>query len=88
MSLNSARFAIYFFRAAGRPKNLKKLSGSRFDDFRQTQDQDFASLPDPFASDDPNSAPPQQQIGEKQDEGLDHIEDPDMQSLMQREIAR
>lgn len=68
------------------------LSGSRFDNFRQTQDQDFASLPDPFASDDTTAAadpaPKQAPQGETQDEGLGHIDDPDMQSLMQREIAR
>ena len=79
--------------------------GSRFDIFRQTPDQDFASLPDPFGNDgdgDDNdeqarpqsgegeggSGTPQDPHAQKPDEGLGHIEDPDMQSLMQREIAR
>merc|ERR1712029_777753 len=71
--------------------------------FKQTPEQDFASLPDPFSSysggGDQEAAPAVQQEPEgvpkkagphhnKADEGLDHIEDPDMQSLMQREIAR
>jgi len=76
--------------------------------FRQTPEQDFSSLPDPFAGYrdklrsedlvvnreksgfDKNSVitDPNDQIHIGGDIGLDHIEDPQMQSLMQREIAR
>ena len=70
--------------------------------FRQTSDQDFGSLPDPFAGYidqlDPAdmdrnktveaATDSNKQIQINADEGLDHIEDPEMQSLMQREIAR
>ena len=36
----------------------------------------------------PAGAPAAKQMVARADEGLDHIEDPQMQSLMQREIAR
>jgi len=57
--------------------------------FRQSEQQDFTNLPDPFGSyrnkltykdfGPPPSIDPQ---------GLGHIQDPEMQSLMQREISR
>ena len=57
--------------------------------FRQSNEQDFSNLPDPFGSyrnklsykdfGPPPSIDPQ---------SLGHIEDPQMQSLMEREIAR
>ena len=60
-----------------------------FNNFRQSNEQDFSNLPDPFGSyrnklsykdfGPPPSIDPQ---------SLGHIEDPQMQSLMEREIAR
>ena len=59
--------------------------------FRQSPDQNFQNLPDPFGS--YRASLSYNDFGTfvhgfTDDQGLDHIEDPKMQTLMQREIAR
>ena len=59
--------------------------------FRQSPDQNFSNLPDPFGS--YRASLSYNDFGTfvhgfTDDKGLDHIEDPKMMTLMQREIAR
>lgn len=56
--------------------------------FRQAPDQDFSNLPDPFGSYRSELGYKDFGLGQRDDQGLDYIEDPDHLSLMQREISR
>ena len=56
--------------------------------FRQTPEQDFSNMPDPFGSYRATLSYKDFGPGWTDDKGLDHIEDPEMMTLMQREIAR
>eukprot|EP00095_Tigriopus_kingsejongensis_P011972 snap_masked-scaffold906_size82779-processed-gene-0.4 protein:Tk11972 transcript:snap_masked-scaffold906_size82779-processed-gene-0.4-mRNA-1 annotation:"conserved hypothetical protein" len=60
--------------------------------FNESEALNFATLPDPFGSYifriDPREVRGNESFGGKPDQGLDHIENPEMQDLMQREIAR
>ena len=54
--------------------------------FRQTRELDFRKLPDPFGSYRYQLKP--EDLNYSSGKALKHIEDPEMQSLMQREITR
>merc|ERR1719150_572488 len=56
--------------------------------FKQAPDQDFSNLPDPFGSYRSELSYKDFGLGQRDDQGLDYIEDPDHLSLMQREISR
>lgn len=56
--------------------------------FKQAPDQDFSNLPDPFGSYRSELGYKDFGLGQRDDQGLDYIEDPDHLSLMQREISR
>ena len=64
------------------------LFGNKISFFRQAPDQDFSNLPDPFGSYRSELGYKDFGLGQRDDQGLDYIEDPDHLSLMQREISR